>query len=235
MNAVHHAVLAAFGFVVGAAVGSFVNVCAWRLPRGESLVHPASRCPRCGTAIRTRDNLPILGWLLLGGRCRGCRGPIAARYPIVEAVVAVLFAVIVLAETLPGGPLDPLDRGLAGVAVRVAYHWMLAAILTTAILIEIDRRAGLAKGTRVPRAGRNPAALLAALLVLDAYLSGDHLGALLSLVLLLVYLRAARAVHTRVARVGYQHEAPASTSPGRMHSLALRAGKTPAPPRSPSD
>lgn len=75
----------------GSAVGSFLNVVAYRLPRGISTVSPRSRCPRCCSSIRPWHNLPILGWLALGGRCRDCRGPISPRYPLVEAITAALF------------------------------------------------------------------------------------------------------------------------------------------------
>ncbi|MEC8442058.1 MAG: prepilin peptidase, partial [Cyanobacteriota bacterium] len=65
--------------LTGACVGSFTNVVAWRLPRDESVVYPGSHCPRCGHAIRWHDNLPVLGWLFLAGRCRDCRTPISWR------------------------------------------------------------------------------------------------------------------------------------------------------------
>lgn len=77
-------------FLFGAAVGSFLNVVIYRLPRSESLVFPSSRCPRCGAAIRPWHNLPILGYILLRGRCRDCRGLISARYPLVETLTAAL-------------------------------------------------------------------------------------------------------------------------------------------------
>ena len=71
---------------LGAIIGSFLNVVAYRLPRGESLLHPRSRCPQCETPIKPYDNVPVLGWLWLRGRCRACGAPISARYPLVEAV-----------------------------------------------------------------------------------------------------------------------------------------------------
>jgi leader peptidase (prepilin peptidase)/N-methyltransferase len=71
--------------LLGLIVGSFANVCVYRLPRRESIVTPPSRCPSCGAPIRPRDNVPVLGWLLLRGRCRACRAPISPRYPVVEA------------------------------------------------------------------------------------------------------------------------------------------------------
>ena len=75
----------------GAVVGSFANVCIHRLPRGESVVSPPSHCPSCGAGIRPYDNVPVLAWLWLAGRCRDCRAPIPIRYPLVEAAVAALF------------------------------------------------------------------------------------------------------------------------------------------------
>ncbi len=83
------AVLAAV-FVLGTVLGSFLNVVIYRLPRGQSLVRPGSRCPRCGTPIRAADNVPLLSFLLLRGRCRACRGPIGWRYPLVEAAAGAL-------------------------------------------------------------------------------------------------------------------------------------------------
>jgi leader peptidase (prepilin peptidase) / N-methyltransferase len=77
-------------------LGSFLNVVIHRLPRGESLVHPRSRCPHCGTQIAGYDNIPIVSWLLLRGRCRHCGAPISPRYPAVELITALLFAAVVL-------------------------------------------------------------------------------------------------------------------------------------------
>jgi leader peptidase (prepilin peptidase)/N-methyltransferase len=82
--------------VVGAVVGSFLNVVIHRLPRGESLVHPRSRCPACGRQIAGYDNVPIVSWLALGGRCRHCGEPISPRYPVVELLTALAFAAVVL-------------------------------------------------------------------------------------------------------------------------------------------
>ena len=78
----------------GAAFGSFVNVLAYRLPRRESIVKPRSRCPGCGTTIRSRDNIPVVSWLLLRGRCRDCGIAIPLRYPLVEVVTAGLFVLL---------------------------------------------------------------------------------------------------------------------------------------------
>jgi leader peptidase (prepilin peptidase)/N-methyltransferase len=89
-------VAAAVAAIFGAIVGSFLNVVAYRLPRGESLLHPPSACPSCGTPIKPYDNVPVLGWLWLRGRCRACKAPISPRYPIVEAVTGALCAACVL-------------------------------------------------------------------------------------------------------------------------------------------
>jgi leader peptidase (prepilin peptidase) / N-methyltransferase len=76
----------------GALVGSFLNVCIHRLPRGASVVRPASACPGCGRRLAWFDNVPVLSYMVLGGRCRSCREPISIRYPIVEALTALMFA-----------------------------------------------------------------------------------------------------------------------------------------------
>jgi leader peptidase (prepilin peptidase)/N-methyltransferase len=91
---------AAFIFAVvgvfGAIIGSFLNVVIHRIPREESIAFPASHCPSCGTAIRPYDNIPVVSWAVLRGRCRSCRTPISARYPAVELLTAVLFALTYL-------------------------------------------------------------------------------------------------------------------------------------------
>jgi leader peptidase (prepilin peptidase)/N-methyltransferase len=77
--------------VSGLMIGSFLNVCIARIPAGESIVSPASRCPKCGTPIRWYDNLPVVSYILLDAKCRACRNPISIRYPIVEIVTAAAF------------------------------------------------------------------------------------------------------------------------------------------------
>jgi leader peptidase (prepilin peptidase) / N-methyltransferase len=76
----------------GLAIGSFLTVVVDRVPKKESIVSPRSRCPHCGAEIRTRDNIPVVSWLLLGGKCRNCRARISARYPLLEAATAASFA-----------------------------------------------------------------------------------------------------------------------------------------------
>lgn len=195
MNLIHHATLAGFGFCVGASVGSFLNVCIWRWPRGESVIRPASRCPRCGSAITARDNVPLLSWLLLRGRCRRCAEPISARYPLIEAAVGLLFALIISAESA-FGPHDLLDRDLIAALARVSYHWALGALLVVAAMIEFDRD----RNRRVPSdtvdvalrlsesKGLNAATLAAGMISLTACLTGDLVAAMLNLALLTVFL-----------------------------------------------
>lgn len=90
-----------FMLAVGACVGSFLNVVAFRLPRGEGLFRPGSRCPACETPLTWRENFPVLGWLWLGGRCRFCRSRVSAEYPLVEAACALMFAGLFAAWYLP--------------------------------------------------------------------------------------------------------------------------------------
>lgn len=87
-----------FAAIGGLVIGSFLNVVAYRLPRGESLSTPGSRCPSCETPIKPYDNVPVFGWLWLRGRCRACRAPISPRYPIVEAVTGALYVLVVAAK-----------------------------------------------------------------------------------------------------------------------------------------
>ncbi len=124
MTLTHHAILALFWMILGGCAGSFLNVCVHRIPRGLSVLRPRSRCPGCGTAILARDNLPVLGWLLLGGRCRGCRGAIPVRYPAVEFAVGVLFGLPYLAivAVTPG---DPWERiGASGLLTTIVLAWL---------------------------------------------------------------------------------------------------------------
>jgi leader peptidase (prepilin peptidase) / N-methyltransferase len=81
--------LAVIFTLAGAAVGSFLNVCICRIPEGLSIVFPTSRCPHCGHPIRYHDNIPLVSYLLLGGKCRDCRAKISLRYPLVELITAV--------------------------------------------------------------------------------------------------------------------------------------------------
>jgi len=103
----------------GLLIGSFLNVVIWRVPRGESVVSPPSACPACGESIRPRDNVPVLGWLVLRGRCRDCGAHISARYPLVEAATAVLFVVLALRIGLTPELPAFLYLGAIGVALAM--------------------------------------------------------------------------------------------------------------------
>jgi leader peptidase (prepilin peptidase) / N-methyltransferase len=114
-----------FAGVLGAIVGSFLNVVSYRLPRHESLISPASRCPNCATPVKPYDNIPILSWLLLRGHCRSCAAPISPRYPLVEALTAALCVGAVLAHS-----------SAAGIALGVA----LILVVVPAALIDLEHR-----------------------------------------------------------------------------------------------
>ena len=121
------AVVVAGAAVFGLCVGSFLNVCILRLPHDHSLVRPPSSCPNCGHAIAWRDNIPVLSWLLLKGRCRHCGAPISAQYPIVEALVGLLWVAAVLGYGLTMQALAAAILGtmLIGIAVTDARHFLI--------------------------------------------------------------------------------------------------------------
>ena len=81
-------------FALGASIGSFINVVVYRLPAGLSLLFPPSRCPKCLNQLKPYDNVPVIGWISLKGRCRYCQTKISARYPVVEAVAGLIFLLI---------------------------------------------------------------------------------------------------------------------------------------------
>lgn len=143
------------GFV-GACIGSFLNVVAYRMPLGLSVVWKPSHCPKCGHDIRPRDNVPVLGWILLRGRCRDCGEPISPRYAIVEAAMGAAFFVLAYVElfsgaaNLPAALADP-SGALNSVVfpnweliILYAYHATLLSLLMAMGLIDQDRQ-------RIPR------------------------------------------------------------------------------------
>lgn len=115
----------AMAWIAGAMVGSFLNVVAHRVPRGETVIFGRSHCPACGATIRSRDNVPVLGWLALGGRCRDCGTAISARYPLVEAACGGIAAALAAAE-LAAGAGDPATVAIAW-AARSALALTLVA------------------------------------------------------------------------------------------------------------
>src|SRR5690349_15358935 len=103
---------------LGLVIGSFLNVVAYRLPRGESIVRPRSRCTSCGAEVRALDNIPLLSWLVLRGRCRHCQVQISARYPVVELVTGVVFALVAVSRGLHAELL--VDLPFAAMLIAVA-------------------------------------------------------------------------------------------------------------------
>lgn len=111
-------VAAGFLALLGLLIGSFLNVVVHRVPAGQSVVSPPSSCPACSHPVRPRDNIPVLSWLLLRGRCRDCAEPISARYPLVEAGCAALFAALTLRFGL--SPVLPALLFLAAIGLALA-------------------------------------------------------------------------------------------------------------------
>jgi leader peptidase (prepilin peptidase)/N-methyltransferase len=132
--------------LLGLAVGSFLNVVIHRLPRGGSLLRPGSHCPQCLVPIRPRHNVPVLSWLVLRGRCAGCRQPIGARYPLVEAGTAALFVAV---------------AARFGATLELPAYLYLAAVAVTLALIDLDVR-------RLPNTIVLPSYVVGALLLLPA-------------------------------------------------------------------
>ncbi|WP_354697455.1 Prepilin peptidase PppA [Paraconexibacter sp. AEG42_29] len=136
-----------FAAVFGVTIGSFLNVVIWRLPRGESLSHPASHCPKCETPIKPYDNIPVLGWLQLRGKCRSCKAPISPRYPLIEAATGALYVLVVavawddttqialgiLLVTLLV-PVTMIDLDVQRIPNALVYPFAGAALVTLAVL-----------------------------------------------------------------------------------------------------
>ena len=124
--------------VIGLLVGSFLNVVIYRVPNGMSIVSPPSACPGCGVGIKAYDNVPVLSWLALRGKCRSCKESISARYPLVEAGVGVLFAVVgVWWWMVSGASAESTTGVVANVLVLVAFLW-LAGVSVALALIDLD-------------------------------------------------------------------------------------------------
>ena len=142
--------LLAMGFVVaavlGACVGSFLSLAAWRLPRGESLTQPASRCPSCGRTLAWQDNLPLLGWLWLRGRCRTCGAPIPLRDWLTEGLTAGLWLAVALRTPLDAGAVVGVLRLLAGLLFISGLLLLLLLDLDSFWLPEPLCRWGLISG-----------------------------------------------------------------------------------------
>ena len=139
------AVAAIAALLGGLIIGSFLNVVAWRLPRGESLSRPPSHCPGCEAPIKPYDNIPIISWLLLRGHCRSCSEPISPRYPLVEAGTGLLWAAVVIARWDDAG----------GIVLGI----LLVTFLVPITLIDLEHRL-------IPNKLTLPAAVLALVTIL---------------------------------------------------------------------
>jgi leader peptidase (prepilin peptidase)/N-methyltransferase len=164
---------------LGAAIGSFLNVVVHRLPRRESLVSPGSRCPACGTPVRPFDNLPIVSWVVLGGRCRSCKEGISARYPAVELVTAVSFVAVGAArgmneELIVLLPFVAMLIAVAGIDLehRIVPNRIVVPAAAYALLASAVVRTGELPELLIAGAGAFLVLLLAAL----AYPAGMGMG-----------------------------------------------------------
>lgn len=147
-------------FLFGAVIGSFLNVCIYRIPRGQSIVRPASRCTTCGRPVRFYDNIPIVSYLILRGKCRSCKTPLSFRYPLVELLNALLYLIVLkrFSEASPGAVL--------------AYFIFVSALLVI-FFIDIDFQI-IPDGITLPGI---PLALIFASTVLpDPFIRQDLLG-----------------------------------------------------------
>ncbi|MEB0267643.1 prepilin peptidase, partial [Cryobacterium sp. 10I5] len=162
-------VTAAIAGVFGALIGSFLNVVVYRVPKGLSIVSPPSACPSCGAGIRGMDNVPLISWLVLRGRCRDCATRISARYPLVELGTALLFAAS-SAVFLPAVAVafESGDTGqVAGTIVVTIAFLYFASISVALALIDVDTH-------RLPNSIVLPSYLVASVLLTTAALAfGD--------------------------------------------------------------
>lgn len=158
--------LAACAGIFGLLIGSFLNVVVYRVPNGLSIVSPPSACPGCGHVIKAYDNIPVLSWLILRGRCRGCAKPISKRYPLVEAGTGVVFAGVALWAWTGGATAGPAAYA-PGILVLAGFLY-LAAVTVALGLIDLDTH-------RLPDTIVLPSYLVGAVLfTLAAVFSGDY-------------------------------------------------------------
>ena len=121
----------------GACIGSFLNVCIYRIPREESVVHPGSHCPHCGRGIAWYDNIPLVSFFVLRARCRQCGGPISARYVLVEALVALLFLLVWWKYPLTGLA-RPLALSAVGTIWLVPIYWLAVSGLVLGTFVDFE-------------------------------------------------------------------------------------------------
>lgn len=161
--------------LIGLLIGSFLNVVAWRVPRGESVTHPGSHCPHCDTPIKPWNNIPVISWLLLRGRCRDCSGPISLRYPLIELGTGLAFAgttALTLNGTISVSPASQPGAWWLPVTLTTLAYLYLAAISIALILIDIEHH-------RLPNIIVMPAYLVGAALLTGASITAGDPEALL--------------------------------------------------------
>ena len=138
--------------IFGLLIGSFANVVIYRVPEGRSIVRPPSGCPACGSRVRSRDNIPVISWVVLRGRCRDCHAPISLRYPAVEALVGALFAGVGLRFGISwtGVGEAALAAGLVVLAFIDLEHLLLPKkiVYATLTVVAVVFVAGAATGTQ---------------------------------------------------------------------------------------
>ena len=201
-----------FVFAVGTVVGSFLNVCIYRIPWEKSVIWPGSHCPRCWRPILAMDNIPIVSWLALRGECRQCGEPISPRYPLIELLVGLLFLGLYFVDVVHG------ERGRYGYDIgqpiaTFGYHAILAALLVAATFIDYDLFVipdsitltgmilGIALGTLNPMIRPDPAAA-------TTHLGGSGMG-----ILGLLVGRGRHATHPGCRNMGI---------PARSHGVGRR-------------
>lgn len=147
-----------FAFLFGACIGSFLNVCIARWPAGMSVVKPPSRCPNCERPIRAYENVPILGWIGLRGRCAGCAAPISPQYPLVELLIALVWlsAAVVFGPTLLTVRVAVFVTIMIGIAITDAKHYVIPDGFTVFGLIWVIATAFVAVFTRSASAFATP-------------------------------------------------------------------------------
>jgi len=159
----------------GLLIGSFLNVVVYRVPAKQSIVSPPSACPNCGTPIRRRDNIPVLSWLILRGKCRDCQTPISRRYPLIELATGVFFAAVTtwfVFGWFPTATVVSTGQYIGAALLLVAYLY-LAAVSVALTLIDFDHHL-------LPNSIVLPSFLVGAVLLAASAVLTSNYGALLS-------------------------------------------------------
>ena len=137
-------ILCGFSFCLGACIASFLNVVIWRVPRGESIVSPPSHCPKCDAPIRWYQNIPILSWLALRGKCANCKAPISPRYILIELLGGVLFLAVFWCCFMPYAPYvkDMVQKQIFPfpLAITLVAMWIWVSLMIVGSMIDFDHK-----------------------------------------------------------------------------------------------